>query len=134
MWLKNILPIIIWEVKSPSCRCLYRMSAIHASRPKVVTSPRDAAIGVATLSGFTFSCLEIKINWSLPIQNHNFFYQSHFRYWNLTSRLSVMLQLLSYFHFPLPSPIFGFYWGIFFHYFYNVFFHPCSSSNLTIKL
>ena len=53
----KMLPIMMCAVKSSFSRSLYRMSAIHAKRPKVVTSPREAAIGVATLSGFTFTFL-----------------------------------------------------------------------------
>ena len=46
---------------------LKRMSDIQASRDRVVTSPSDAAIGVATLSGLTLNRLEKRNDWS----NHN---------------------------------------------------------------
>merc|ERR1711994_371026 len=38
-----------------------RVDATRESRPRVTRSPRAAAIGVATLSGFTFNFLEAEI-------------------------------------------------------------------------
>ena len=63
------LPIMICAVNILSSRCLNRISAIHASRDKVVTSPREAAIGVATLSGFTFKALQIRESVGLEVSD-----------------------------------------------------------------